>query len=287
MAEQAKIYLVEVGPGEPGESPLQGKRVLVTRPAGQAADFIQALRDLGAEPVSFPTIEIQPAADTTPLDKAIRRIGAWAAAHRVAPSPSRPEEALSYDWLVLTSANGVEAFWAGLQRAGLDSRCLAFLKIAAIGPATAAALQQRSITPDLIPEVYTAEGVLEAFDRQAGDLTAQRFLLPRADIARKTLTEGLLARGAQVEEIAAYQTVPITGETLPPFADIVTFTSASTVQGYANCLGSHAPAEFLKNSQVICIGPITATAARQLGVPVTAVAETYTIEGIIEVLKTL
>jgi uroporphyrinogen III methyltransferase/synthase len=275
---------------QPGRSPLQGKRVLVTRPTAQAADFVCALRDLGAEPVSFPTIEIHPAADTAALDEAIRRIGAWAAAQRSEPPPTRQpfmEEASPYDWLVLTSANGVAAFWAGLQRAGLDSRCLAFLKIAAIGPATAAALRQRSITPDLTPEIYTAEGVLEAFDRQVGILATYRFLLPRADIARKTLAEGLVARGAEVEEIATYQTVPLAGETLPPFADIVTFTSASTVQGYANCLGSRAPAEFLKNSQVICIGPITAAAARELGLPVTAVAETYTVEGMIEVIKTL
>jgi uroporphyrinogen III methyltransferase/synthase len=262
----------------PEASPLQGKRVLVTRPNHQATDFILALRELGAEPVAFPTIEIRPAEDTEILDTAISRIGCWARECPAVPPP--------YDWLVLTSANGVDAFWAGLRRAGLDSRCLASLRIAAIGPATAAALQQCSILPDLVPEVYTAEGVLAAFDA-LGVVAGQRFLLARADIARKTLAQGLVERGAQVEEIASYQTVPIRSETLPPFADIVTFTSSSTVQGYINCLGQRSPAQVLKDSQVVCIGPITAATAQALGVPVTAVAETYTIEGILEALKAL
>jgi uroporphyrinogen-III synthase len=137
-----------------------------------------------------------------------------------------------------------------------------------------------------VPEVYTAEGVLAAFDR-LGPVTGQRFLLARADIARKTLAEGLNERGAQVEEIAAYRTVPRQDKTPPPFADIVTFTSSSTVQGYVNCLGHQVPGEALKDSQVVCIGPITATTARDLGVPVTAVADRYTIDGLLEALKSL
>ena len=96
-----------------------------------------------------------------------------------------------YDWLVLTSVNGVAAFWEQLQSAGLDSRCLATVKIAAIGPATTAALNRQSIAPHLVPEVYTAEGVLAAFDL-IGPVTNQSFLLARADIARKALAEGLI-----------------------------------------------------------------------------------------------
>src|SRR5262245_17423605 len=109
------------------QSFLQGKRVLVTRPAHQATDFILALRDLGADPISFPTIEIRPVADTRPLDSAIQRLEAWAGKRTLTSQEVPP-----YDWLVLTSANGVEAFWAALRRAGLDSRCLASLRIAAI-----------------------------------------------------------------------------------------------------------------------------------------------------------
>jgi uroporphyrinogen-III synthase len=156
--------------------------------------------------------------------------------------------------------------------------------MAAIGPATAAALRQRSITPDLLPEEYTAEGVLDAFDR-AGPILGQRFLLARADIARKTLAEGLQQRGAQVDEIAAYRTVPVQHGPLPPPADIITFTSSSTVQGYVNCLAGRPPAEVLQDSQVVCIGPITAATARALGLPVTAVAEKFTIGGVLETLR--
>lgn len=247
--------------------PLRGKRVLVTRPAHQTADFMVALRGLGAEPISFPTIEIKPVADSTALDAAIDRLAVSA----------------SYDWLVLTSANGVAAFWERLLAAGFDSRLLSRLKIAAIGPATAEALAQRSIKPDLIPTVYTAEGVLDAFD-ELGPVAGLRFLLTRADIARKTLAEGLSERGALVEEIAAYRTVPRASGPPPPVAEIVTFTSSSTVQGYVNCLAGRDPTQALQDSTVVCIGPITAATAQDLGLPVHATAQEYTIDGILTTL---
>ncbi|MCL4300812.1 MAG: uroporphyrinogen-III synthase [Anaerolineae bacterium] len=267
--------------------PLTGLRVLVTRPAHQSADFIAALRSLGAEPIAFPTIEIVPLEDRTPLDEAIRQIASGLLINEATPPrdlAASPHPA--YHWLVLTSANGVTAWWDRLEAAGLDARCLARVKIAAIGPATAAALKQRSIIADLVPEVYTAEGILEAFDR-LGPVTGQRFLLARADIARRALAKGLVARGAQVDEVAAYRTVPVSSGPLPPAADIVTFTSSSTVQGFVNCLAGRSPAELLQPSRVVCIGPITAATAQELGVPVTAVAEEYTIEGLLAVLKSL
>jgi uroporphyrinogen III methyltransferase/synthase len=251
--------------------PLKGRRVLVTRPVHQADDFMAALATLGAVPILFPTIEILPAVETAPLDEAIRRLAG--------PAPA-------YDWLVVTSVNGVTAFWERLEAAGLDETSLAAVKVAAIGPATAEALRERQVEPALTPEVYTAEGILEAFDR-LGSIAGQWFLLARADIARKALAEGLARRGAIVEEIAAYRTAPVAGGSLPPAADIVTFTSSSTVQGYVNCLAGQAPAATLKDSLVVCIGPITAATAEALGVPVHAVAEIYTIEGILQTLKAL
>lgn len=270
----------------PGDDyPLLGKRVLVTRPAHQARELLLALRRLGAEPVPFPTIEIRPVEDTRLLDEAIRRL-ARAAGQRLHPADRPADDGWFYDWLVITSANGVDAFWDRLDAAGLDSRCLAAVRVAAIGPATAAALQRRSIKPDLIPEVYTAEGVLSAFD-QLGPVAGQHFLLARADIARKTLAEGLAERGVYVDEIASYRTVPIQKGAAPPAADIVTFTSSSTVIGYVNCLGQRPPAEALRHSQVVCIGPITAGTARELGMPVAAVAEEYTVEGMVETLKNM
>jgi uroporphyrinogen III methyltransferase/synthase len=262
-------------------SPLAGQRVLVTRPAHQSADFIAALRTLGAEPIAFPTIEIVPIEDTGPLDEAIQRLLVSPPPRLIASSPHP-----YYHWLVLTSANGVAAFWERLAAAGLDARALAGIQIAAIGPVTAAALRERSILPDLVPQVYTAEGILEAID-QLGSVAGQRFLLARADIARRALAKGLVERGAQVDEIASYRTVPVAGGSPPPAADIVTFTSSSTVQGYVNCLGGRAPAEVLQQSRVVCIGPITAATAQALGVPVSAVAEAYTMEGLLEALKEL
>jgi uroporphyrinogen III methyltransferase/synthase len=258
--------------------PLRGQRVLVTRPTHQAGDFMASLRQLGAEPVSFPTIEIRAVEDLTSLDRAIRRLAQNQQRRRTGRPP--------YDWLVLTSVNGVAAVWERLAALGLDSRVLAGLQVAAIGPATAAALVQRSIRPDLVPEVYTAEGVLAAFE-QRGVIRSQRFLLARADIARKTLAEGLVEGGGQVEEIAAYRTVPVAGDRPPPPADIVTFTSSSTVQGYVNCLAGRKPAEALRDSRVVCIGPITAKTAESLQVPVSAVAEEYTIDGLLAALREL
>jgi uroporphyrinogen III methyltransferase/synthase len=269
---------------EPGDYPLLGQRVLVTRPAHQAAEFVAALRDLGAEPIVFPTIRIESTADSGELDAAIGRV-AGETGRRIGQMSFRPAgDEPPYDWLVLTSANGVTAFWERMQALGLDARSLASVKIVAIGPATAAMLQRYSLTPDLVPPVYTAEGVLEAIDQQ-GPVAGQRFLLARADIARKTLAQGLVQRGAMVDEIPAYRTVPVPDGPPPPHADIVIFTSSSTVQGFVNCLGGRAPAEVLRRSRVVCIGPITAATAIELGVPVTMVAEDYTINGILQLLK--
>lgn len=273
---------------EPGQMPLLGRRVLVTRPTHQAAEFMATLRNLGAEPISFPTIEIRAAVEPQALDAAILRLAKYRAELDLLLGATDRRSQPPYRWLVLTSANGVAAFWQRLETLGLDGRCLASLNVAAIGPATAAALLDRSIQADLIPEVYTAEGVLDAFD-DLGSVAGQRFLLARADIARKTLAVGLRARGALVDEFAAYRTVPIEGSQPPPPADIVTFTSSSTVQGYVNSLNlgsGQDVAEAFRATQVVCIGPITAATAEKLGVPVHAVAEEYTIEGLIEALKT-
>ncbi len=270
----------ELGWYQPEQLPLLGKRVLVTRPKHQAAGFMAALRDLGAEPIPFPTIEIQPSQEIQQLDQVLLNIVNWY--HTLKDSLIPPSEP-PYHWIVLTSVNGVNAFWERLQALGFDSRILSLINIAAIGPTTAKALQQRSITPDLVPDVYTAEGVLQAFEEVEG----LRFLLPRADIARKTLAVGLTERGAFVQEIATYRTVPKVDGPRPPAADIVTFTSSSTVQGFVNCLSGQSPDDALQHSQVVCIGPITASTAKDLGVRVDAVADEYTIEGVLDALQQL
>ncbi len=279
-----------------GQRPLLGKRVLVTRPRHQTFDFMAALRRLGATPVPFPTIEIQPIADTTLLDAAIHQLSRQTGQRLEfgLPQNGNSEAQAPYNWLVLTSANGVSAFWQRLIALGHDNRSLASVKIAAIGPATAAALKQRLIVPDLLPDVYTAEGLLTAFD-QIPSITGQRFLLPRADIARKTLPRGLQERGVMVDDLSVYRTVPLEKTApqekvpFPPAVDMITFTSASTVQGYVNCLAGRNPIDVLgtNTTQVVCIGPITAAKAKQLGVPVHITAKKFTIDGLLDSLKTL
>lgn len=245
---------------------LAGKRVLVTRPRAQAAALIETLTGLGAVPIVFPTIEISEPKDTARMDQAIAELA-------------------SYSWVIFTSVNGVAAFWQRLNALGKDSHALENTRIAAIGPATAQALREHGVQPDYIPNEYVAEAILPGL----GNVSGQRILLPRADIARKALYEALEARGAFPEELAAYQTIPAQPDpqalnALEQGVDIATFTSASTVRNFIELLGSRA-AELLNGAVVACIGPVTADEARKQGLAVQVTAEVYTVEGLVEALK--
>jgi len=235
---------------------LQGRRIVITRPAEKARRLADRLRSLGAVPIEFPTVRIEPA-ESGPLDAAL-----GALAH--------------FDWIVFTSANGVEAVFARLAAAGKDAHVLAARKVAAIGPVTAQALREKGVEPALVPGEYVAEAILDAL----GDVRGKRFLLPRADIARETLADGLRQRGAAVTEVAAYRTVGAGGP--PPDlsgADAVTFTSSSTVRHF---LASGAA---VGRAKVVCIGPVTAATARELGLTVAAMATEYTEDGLIQALE--
>jgi len=236
--------------------PLAGRRIVITRPRERARRLAERLRSLGAEPIEFPTVRIE-AAEPGPLDDAVQGLE-------------------RYDWIVFTSANGVEAFWTRLAAAGKDARALARRKVAAIGPVTAQALRERGVEPALVPGEYVAEAILTSL----GDVRGLRFLLPRADIAREALAAGLRAGGAVVTEVAAYRTVGVGA--VPPdlsLADAVTFTSSSTVRHFV-ASGAHAG-----RAKVVCIGPVTAATARELGLTVHAVATTYTEDGLIQALE--
>lgn len=242
--------------------PLAGRRIVVTRARTQAGDFAAALEELGAEVVPFPTIRIAPAADPQPLRDAVAR-------------------AASFDWIVFTSVNGVEAFWAALGEARRDTRALGGVRVAAIGPATAGALAMRGIRADVVPGEYVAEAAAEAL-LAADELRGTRILLPRADLARAALPERLRAAGADVVEVDAYTTVPDGAgaeRVRPLFADdavdAVTFTASSTVRNFVRLLGPH-----VGTAAVACIGPITAATARALGMRVDVEAEEYTIPGL-------
>ena len=235
---------------------LQGRRIVITRPAEKARRLADRLRSLGAVPIEFPTVKIEPA-ESGPLDAALRALD-------------------TFDWIVFTSANGVEAVFARFAAAGKDARAVAARKVAAIGPVTAQALRAKGVEPSLVPGEYVDEAILDAL----GDVRGKRFLLPRADIAREALADGLRGKGAAVTEVAAYRTVGVGGP--PPDlsgADAVTFTSSSTVRHF---LASGAA---VGRAKVVCIGPVTAATARELGLTVDAMATEYTEDGLIQALE--
>jgi uroporphyrinogen-III synthase len=250
------------------QQPLQGKRIVVTRPEAQAGGLAARLRELGAEPIACPAIAIAPPADYAPLDAAIARLEA-------------------YDRLIVTSANGVRALLGRMAELGRDIAPLRRLAIGAIGPATARALEEHGLQAGFVPTAYVAEAILD----EIGDVAGQRILLPRADIAREALAVGLGAKGAFVDEIAAYRTVPGAGarELVAQLQrheiDAITFTSSSTVRYLLDGLEAagleRATArDLLQRSAIACIGPITAATARAEGLRVDAEAREYTGDGL-------
>lgn len=244
--------------------PLSGKRVLVTRAHGQSGTMSARLRELGAEPVELPTIQIAPPSDPQPIDVAIARLD-------------------DFDWVVFTSANAVDAFFTRLDASNLDVRALGQVKVAAIGSPTAAGLRKHGVKADFVPERFVAEEVLAGLlERGAGHT---RVLLPRAEQAREVLPEGLRQAGATVDVVAAYRTV--VPEPSPAVLqlirnrdiDVLTLTSSSTARNLASMLDGRL--DSLRGALVACIGPITAETARQVGFQVDVVAEEYSIPGLI------
>jgi len=248
--------------------PLSGKRVLVTRARHQASKFSQLLAERGAVPVELPAIEIQSVCDGE-LASALRSID-------------------EYDWLMMTSANGVESLFSALVGIKLDARALYHVKIGAIGPATAQALAGRGIAADYIPAEFSAAGIIAGL--QNGDVRGKRFLLVRADIADTELVAGLTGIGAQVHEVTAYRTVPATECTVRAkhflqegMIDIISFTSSSTVCNLVTALGNNIAV--LENVTVACIGPKTAETAERLGLKVHITAAQYTIPGLVVAIE--
>ncbi len=269
--------------------PLQGRRILVTRTREQAQALSERLRALGALPVEFPTIRIVPPADWAPLDSALRRLC----------------DEQYYTWLVFTSANGVRFCCERLHTLNLDERVLQHVRVAAIGPATAAALAQHGIQADLVPDEYIAEQVAtaliaESAQRDSGP-QAERVLLARAAEARRVLVNELRRAGMQVDEVAAYRTLPAARSDEQGRAvlellrarqlDMLTFTSSSTVRHFVQWLAQYdtpdTPAGALvEHGRVAaaCIGPITSQTARELGLDVQVEAREFTIDGLVEAI---
>jgi uroporphyrinogen III methyltransferase/synthase len=255
------------------DRPLFGRRIVVTRSREQAGEFIDMLEERGAEAIAAPAIRVAPPDDLAALDRACAEAG-------------------TYDWIVFTSANGVDMFMQRLLANG-DVRDLKGVRICTIGPSTASRLQRYGIRVDLTPSEYRGEAVLSAL-KAAAPLEGARFLLPRADIAREMLVDDLREAGANVVEVAAYRTVLAApdgdGEVdvyrmlLDRQVDAVTFTSASTVRNFVQIIGRDQAADLLRTTVVACIGPVTAEAAQQLGIPTTVMPERYTIPDLVDSL---
>ncbi|MDA8096583.1 MAG: uroporphyrinogen-III C-methyltransferase [Desulforudis sp.] len=251
--------------------PLFGKRILVTRSREQASALSNAITRLGGEALEFPTIAIEAPADWAPLDRAIAEIG-------------------SYNWVVFTSVNGVRYFFSRLRALGHDVRELVGVRICAIGPVTREALEQRGLFIEYVPVEYQAAEIARGM--QAMVKPGDRILLPRADIAPTMLAEALEQMGARVDDVTAYRTVPGTGDVEAVSRmfearriNMVTFTSSSTVRNFVNALGADRIGDLLKGVAVACIGPVTADTAGEYGLKVDAVAEKYTIEGLVSLIR--
>jgi len=249
--------------------PLFGKRVLVTRAEYQASELSKLLLECGAMPIQMPVIRISPPPTWKELDQIILNLK-------------------SYGWIIFTSVNAVEMFWKRLNSMNLDSRWLSGIKIGAIGPATSKALAEKGIHPDYVPKIYTSQGFLAELKK--ADIAGCRVLLPRADIAGNELTDGIIKLGATVKQITAYKTAISTKGVsqgkrmlLRGEIDVITFTSASTVNSLLAILGQEW--EVIKQVKLACIGPNTAAALTHKGLKADIVAAEHTIPGLVEAIE--
>jgi uroporphyrinogen-III synthase len=267
----------------PKQSPLRGVRVLVGRARHQAGALSAELRKQGALVIEIPFIEIRKPRSFKPLDSSLRNLH-------------------TYDWLILTSVNGVDAMWERMSRLGLSldrsregqrsqgNR----LRVAAIGPATKNAIEQRGTRVDVVPKEYVAESVVRSLKSK---VKGKRVLLVRAKIARDVIPQELRRAGAQVDVVEAYETVvPRASRTrlqqvmINPSRrpHIVTFTSSSTVKNFVELLGarqsSKSRAAQLRGVQAASIGPVTSATLRAFGLPVQIAAKEFTIAGLVSAI---
>jgi len=254
---------------------------LVGRARHQASVLSSELRNLGAEVVEIPFIEIRKPQSFKPLDSALKNV-------------------CNYDWLILTSVNGVDAMWARLRKLRLSKRHLKHLKVAAIGPATKKAIAKRGLKVNVVPKEYVAESVVESLrDHVAG----KRVLLARAKIARDVIPRELRKFGAKVDVVEAYETVIPKSSRIRLRAllkdpkrrpDVVTFTSSSSVRNFVTLLGRNMwrgrprprKAGLLESVRFASIGPVTSSTLREARLPVNIEAAQFTIPGLIKAIAT-
>jgi uroporphyrinogen III methyltransferase/synthase len=243
--------------------PLHGRRVVVTRARAQASGLSRALGALGAEVIELPAIRIEPRIDSPDVRAAVEALH-------------------TYALVCLTSPNGVTLLFEAMAAAGRDARALANATVAAIGPGTAAALAERGLIADVVPERFVAEALVESL--RDVEIAGRPVLVARAAEARDVLPDALRKQGGEVDVVALYET--IADQPSPEAraqateADYVTFTSSSTVRNFVEAVGDDFPGD----ARVVSIGPVTSAAARELGLEVHVEAERHDPEGLLEAL---
>jgi uroporphyrinogen-III synthase len=258
--------------------PLTGTRILVGRARRQAGSLSASLRTLGASVVEIPFIEIRKPQSFAPLDAALTNLK-------------------TYDWLILTSVNGVEALWQRLRKLRIPRTRLKHLQIAAIGPATKRAIVKHGLKVKMMPEEYIAESVVKGLHDK---VNGKRVLLVRAKVARDVIPDSLREAGAYVDVVEAYETViPEKSKTRlrTLFKNkhrrphIITFTSSSTARNFVELLGGTNPATSiaaksaaLSNVQFASIGPVTSATLRELELPVSIEAREFTMGGLVRAI---
>jgi uroporphyrinogen III methyltransferase/synthase len=243
---------------------LFGRKIVVTRAPDQAPEFARLLEDHGAEVLYFPTIRIVPPKTWDPVDKAMGSLS-------------------RFDWLLFTSVNGVKSFFERLKFLGGDVRDLKGLRLGAIGPKTCGRLTQLGLKVDAFPDEYRAEALADV----VGQVKDCRVLLARAEEARDVLPETLKDRGASVMIAPVYRTLKARGAApevkrrlLEGDADVVTFTSSSTVHGFMQHFSARERRRIFEKARAAAIGPITATTLNEYGIRPAIRAKSYTIEAL-------
>lgn len=243
------------------------KRIVITRPRAQADEFADKLRLAGFEPIYFPVIEIRPVENNIALERAFSKLSC-------------------YEWIVFTSVNAVESVFSQFPAPSINKET----KVAAIGSKTGEALQARGITPDFVPEEQVSEAILPGM----GDLVGKWVLLPRAEIARQEFPEAIFNAGGIPHQITVYKTLPTQPDpeglaALHAGVDVITFTSASTVDHFAAIARKNDldPLNLPKDPRFACIGPVTSQAARDAGFQNIVVAREFTTDGLMEIIKHL
>jgi uroporphyrinogen-III synthase len=260
------------GKGKKMVGPLAGRRVLVSRARKQASALSSELEALGARVLAIPFIQIRRPRSYRALDAAIRNLS-------------------QYDWLILTSANGVQALCERMAKLGMEKSAVGHLKICAIGPATKKAIEANGLTVDVMPKEYVAESVVESLKER---VVGQRVLLARAKVARDVIPCELRKIAAMVEVVEAYETiVPESSRTRLIAAlnhhkkrpDVITFTSSSTAKNFLDLIGPElAHSRLLDGVQFASIGPVTTATLEELNFPVQIKAAEYTIPGLVKAI---